>query len=182
MNKSKGPSKLWYLLPIFLGIIGGIVGYFAIRDKDRKMAKYILIVGFIPTILVIIFSAITFTLISAFPSQNITAQWQARIIITINEEQYPIPSDIGIVGNEIKGKVFTGNANGIIYKNVSENVTLKDFFDTWGKVFNNTCILDYCNTKTSSFKMYIWNGKWVENSDYESYVIKDKDNILIDYR
>jgi hypothetical protein len=37
------PSKLWYLLPILFGIIGGIIGYFLIRDRDRRMAKNVII-------------------------------------------------------------------------------------------------------------------------------------------
>ena len=41
----KKPSKLWYLLPIFLGIIGGIIGYLVIKDRDKKMAKNLLILS-----------------------------------------------------------------------------------------------------------------------------------------
>ncbi|GIU72102.1 MAG: hypothetical protein KatS3mg003_1581 [Candidatus Nitrosocaldaceae archaeon] len=40
-------SVLWYLLPIFLGIIGGAIGYFAIRHDDPTMAKRMLILGII---------------------------------------------------------------------------------------------------------------------------------------
>jgi ribosomal protein L40E len=39
------PSIAWYLLPILLGILGGIIGYFVIRSKDVKMAKNMLYVG-----------------------------------------------------------------------------------------------------------------------------------------
>jgi RsiW-degrading membrane proteinase PrsW (M82 family) len=35
----KTRSNWWYLLPIFLGIIGGIIAYFAIRKDDRPKAK-----------------------------------------------------------------------------------------------------------------------------------------------
>jgi hypothetical protein len=41
----KGPSKFWYLLPIFLEVIGGIIMYFAIRRRDPKMAKKGLLLG-----------------------------------------------------------------------------------------------------------------------------------------
>ncbi|RMF31786.1 MAG: hypothetical protein D6752_01455 [Candidatus Nitrosothermus koennekii] len=40
-------SVLWYLLPIFLGIIGGVIGYFAVRHDDPTMAKRMLIIGII---------------------------------------------------------------------------------------------------------------------------------------
>ena len=40
-------SNCWYLVPIFLGIIGGIIAYFALRKDDRKKAKKCLYVGLI---------------------------------------------------------------------------------------------------------------------------------------
>ena len=39
MYPEKRRSNWWYLLPIFLGIIGGIIAYFAIRKDDRPKAK-----------------------------------------------------------------------------------------------------------------------------------------------
>ena len=41
------PSNAWYLLSIVLGIFGGIIGYYSIRNKDRKMANNLLYVGFV---------------------------------------------------------------------------------------------------------------------------------------
>ena len=40
-------SNWWYLLPIFLGIIGGIIAYFALRNDDRQKAKKCLYLGLI---------------------------------------------------------------------------------------------------------------------------------------
>jgi uncharacterized membrane protein len=40
-------SNWWYLLPIFLGIIGGIIAYFAIRNDDLAKAKNCLFLGLI---------------------------------------------------------------------------------------------------------------------------------------
>lgn len=45
------PSGAWYLVPIFFGIIGGIIGYFAIKDKDNGMASNLLITGIVFTII-----------------------------------------------------------------------------------------------------------------------------------
>ena len=39
MYPEKRRSNWWYLLPIFLGIIGGIIAYFALRNDDRQKAK-----------------------------------------------------------------------------------------------------------------------------------------------
>jgi H+/Cl- antiporter ClcA len=41
------PSVIWYLLPILLGPIGGIIGYFLVKNRDRKFAERLLIVGLI---------------------------------------------------------------------------------------------------------------------------------------
>jgi len=55
------PSNWWYLLPILLGILGGILGYIyfstVIKVKDEKMAKNILYVGLGTFVLGIIFIA-----------------------------------------------------------------------------------------------------------------------------
>jgi len=51
-NRDKGGNKmaqktswLWWLLPILLGIIGGIIGFLFVRGKDSIKARNILIVG-----------------------------------------------------------------------------------------------------------------------------------------
>ena len=41
----KTRSKTWYLLPIFLHLIGGAIAFFAIRKDDPKKAKRCLILG-----------------------------------------------------------------------------------------------------------------------------------------
>ena len=53
------PSAIWYLLPIILGPIGGIIGYFVMKDKDRKFAERLLKIGLV----MIIFYAILIVLI-----------------------------------------------------------------------------------------------------------------------
>lgn len=47
-NKQK-PTTSWFLLPIFFGIIGGLIGYAKVRDRDKSMANMILIVGIVFT-------------------------------------------------------------------------------------------------------------------------------------
>ena len=42
-------SRAWYLVPIFFGLIGGIIAYFAIRRDDPQKAKKCLWVGIILT-------------------------------------------------------------------------------------------------------------------------------------
>ena len=54
------PSATWYLLPIFFSIIGGIIAWACIRDRDPRMAKNNLILGIILTVLPIIVTLIIF--------------------------------------------------------------------------------------------------------------------------
>lgn len=142
------------------------------KETKKQLLTILILVAFLG-------SSITYAIIAAVPSSNqIQSSWRAQIAITIFEEQYPIPADIGVT-NQTTAKVFTTNSDGIIYKTGTDDVTLKDFFDEWGQRFNNTCILDYCNTNTSSMRMYV-NNK--ESTDYELYVVKNGDFIWIDYR
>lgn len=42
-------SNWWYVLPIFLGVVGGVVGWVAIKNYHRNLAKNCLILGVIFT-------------------------------------------------------------------------------------------------------------------------------------
>jgi hypothetical protein len=46
------PSTAWYLAPILLGVIGGLIGYFDVKDRDLRMATTLLVIGVGITILV----------------------------------------------------------------------------------------------------------------------------------
>jgi hypothetical protein len=47
-------SGLWYLLPILMGIIGGVIAYFVIKQDDPIKAKNCLKLGIILLIINII--------------------------------------------------------------------------------------------------------------------------------
>ena len=49
MYPEKIRSRWWYLVPVFFGLIGGIIAYFAIRRDDPQKAKKCLWVGIILT-------------------------------------------------------------------------------------------------------------------------------------
>jgi len=38
-------SRAWYLLPIFLGVVGGVIAYFVLRQDDTHLAKNCLYLG-----------------------------------------------------------------------------------------------------------------------------------------
>jgi hypothetical protein len=44
-------SGAWWLMPIFLGWLGGLVAYFAVRDRDRGKAKAMLWTGIILSVI-----------------------------------------------------------------------------------------------------------------------------------
>ena len=39
MSAEKPRSNWWFLLPIFLGLIGGVIAYFVLRHDDPRKAK-----------------------------------------------------------------------------------------------------------------------------------------------
>ena len=47
MEPERQRSNWWYLVPIFLGVIGGIIAYFALRKDDREKAKKCLYIGLV---------------------------------------------------------------------------------------------------------------------------------------
>ena len=46
------PTRAWYLVPLLFGILGGIIGYFAVKNEDQRLANNLLIVGIVVTFLI----------------------------------------------------------------------------------------------------------------------------------
>ena len=44
-SEPEKPTVLWYLVPFFFGIIGGLVGYVDTKDRDKDMANNLLVFG-----------------------------------------------------------------------------------------------------------------------------------------
>lgn len=59
-------SNLWFLLPIFFGIIGGVIAYFIIRNDDPKKAKNCLYLGIALMITGLVLNAIMVSLVPEF--------------------------------------------------------------------------------------------------------------------
>jgi hypothetical protein len=47
MSESQTRSKAWYVLPVFMGIIGGLIAYFVVKNDDPKLGKNCLVVGIV---------------------------------------------------------------------------------------------------------------------------------------
>ncbi|MGH9782986.1 MAG: hypothetical protein ACRD88_02270 [Terriglobia bacterium] len=102
--------------------------------------------------------------------------------ITIKGMQQDIPENLGIGVQH--NPIHTHDRDGVIHLEFQGFVTmddlrLREFFKVWGKRFNRNCIFEYCNGPDGNVTMLV-NG--VENREFESYVMKDKDNIEIRYR
>lgn len=50
--ETAAPSNAWYLAPILLGIIGGLIGFFSLKRENLEMATTLLVVGVGITVLV----------------------------------------------------------------------------------------------------------------------------------
>jgi len=61
MYPEKTRSNLWFLLPIFLGLIGGIIAFFVLRQNDPKKAKNCLYLGIILAIIGLMFNILVLT-------------------------------------------------------------------------------------------------------------------------
>jgi hypothetical protein len=146
----------------------------------KKRAKQILT---IVILLIFLGSGFTTILLSIIPGGVGPTSWRAGLFIIIHGEQTEIPAKIGFIDDAPSEGFYTLDNTGIIFKGTSEDIPLGDFFKTWGKTFNSTCILEYCNNGNHSMRMYIIRGDdKVENFEYENYIVKDMDMILIDYR
>lgn len=61
MDFGKSRSNAWYLLPVFVGLIGGVVAYLVLRRDDPSKAKKCLYLGIILAIVGIIINVMVVT-------------------------------------------------------------------------------------------------------------------------
>jgi len=43
-------SFAWYLLPLFFGLLGGIIAYFVVKEDNKRMANYCIAIGLVGTL------------------------------------------------------------------------------------------------------------------------------------
>ena len=72
MEHVKSRSSMWYLLPILVGLIGGVIAYWILRHDDPKKAKKCLYVGIALAIVGIVINILIMTQIpSLAPDFNV---------------------------------------------------------------------------------------------------------------
>lgn len=62
----KTRSNAWFLLPIFFGVIGGIIAFFILRQDDPHKARNCLYLGLVFMMIGIIFNIIIATSLPGF--------------------------------------------------------------------------------------------------------------------
>ena len=66
MSNERTRSLWWTLLPIILGIIGGVIGYFALKNDDPRLSKFCLHLGIVLTIINLVTILPLFLLVEEF--------------------------------------------------------------------------------------------------------------------
>ena len=141
-------------------------------------------------------SAATATVQTIHDAPDLESEGQISLSIFVNGEQVTdIPADIGVNESGVISFVHTEEIDGRIQFGPSatgaptESITVGDFFETWranagdagnnpNAVFNDNQILD--NVVDGSHVIRMWvNG--VPNEEFENYVVRDEDNIVISY-
>ena len=102
-----------------------------------------------------------------------------QLEIYINGEAQVIP---GNVGNPRVG-VHTHDTTGVLHYEklglvLRDDLRLSALFDTWKEQFSSECILDFCNGVDGSVRLTV-NGQ--DNSEFENYIVRDRDSIEIRY-
>lgn len=110
--------------------------------------------------------------------------WHPRLEVYIKGEKQEFTDSIGLGAihqlmhthkEDYKEGVVHMEMQGVITK---DETKLKNFFRIWGKDFSSTQIFDKKNGEEGKVKMMV-NGK--ENTDFENYMMKDDDQIVIKY-
>lgn len=129
---------------------------------------------------------------TGIPQQPI--HWHPKLKILIKGEEQLIPPGVGInVGNNIDYEIsgmrmsptHTHESDGTIHLENNkpwlkpETLTLGYFFKVWGKNFNSSCIFEYCNGLDGTITMTV-NGQ--PNNEFGSYIMHDRDDIVIKYK
>ena len=109
---------------------------------------------------------------------NLALHIHADLKIMIDGKELPIPANIRIMPGVMR-PIHTHDSSGEIHIEgpCERKFRLGEFFNIWGRGFSRECIFDYC-IENGTLKVKI-NG--AEDNNFENYIIREKDNILIEY-
>lgn len=108
--------------------------------------------------------------------------WHPELSITIKGQAVEIPANIGI-GGTVHKDMHTHKVNDQIHVEMNrairqDDIRLGKFFAIWGKQFNSLCVVDTCGDTDGAVTMTV-NGQ--PNTEFENYLMRDKDRIEIRY-
>ena len=100
-------------------------------------------------------------------AEHFNFHYHAHLDIFINGLSYLVPAGIGIKPPDCIYWLHTHDISGIIHVESPENQTFKlgQFFDIWGKDFNNTQIFDFIVNKSENQNLVVYiNGTAMPDS------------------
>lgn len=119
--------------------------------------------------------------------------WHPNLKITIKGTPEVIPANVGIGLQYASNPLFessmgmtgihTHDSSGTLHWEIprpprESDLKIGNFFSVWKKTFDKDCIFGFCTGNQGAVKMFV-NEK--SNSDFENYLIKDRDIIEIRY-
>lgn len=76
MPQQKERSRMWYLLPVFLLLMGGLIAAYVLKDTDRRKAKLCTLIGVTLTVGMTIFLQIVMYLDQISMPERMEGIWK----------------------------------------------------------------------------------------------------------
>lgn len=151
----------------------------------KKIRNWVIVIVIIGLLIFGVYTLISNNKSDESTNTNIPKEaihWHPILTIKINGEEQLIPANLGLTPSH--HPIHTHDTSGTLhYENNNpsfKNMRLGYFFDTvWRKKFNSTCILEFCNNDLGNVRMFV---NKEENFEFDNYIPKDKDDILIEFK
>jgi len=117
-------------------------------------------------------------------AEHFNFHYHAHLDIFVNGFSYLVPAGIGIKPPDCIYWLHTHDISGIIHVESPDNrtFTLGQFFDIWGKKFNNSQIFDFMVDKSANKTLAVYiNGTEAANLQYRNIPIVNHEDITIIY-
>ncbi len=112
--------------------------------------------------------------------QNIALHIHSDLKILIDDEEFLIPANIGILPG-IMRPLHTHDSTGEIHIEgpYARDFTVGEFFQIWEQTFNSTCVFEYCTIPgVGEMEMFV-NGE--KSESYDNLILRDGQEITIEY-